>query len=188
MPHITGASRHLDGFHILFAALAWWPEFAKTYNQPVKNLTAYFILVEQAFARACTLKNISWQLPGSRRLVPGCSVIIGLKPEHHLLGGQLQNGVWGIYRSVAESAGLICKNNSVASHIIEEIKNKSLVIKQLFVYLIREIKQHSVKGVKIAQRSNHHAVSGLTEIIEKYPVLATNPTAIFSANSTCCHS
>jgi hypothetical protein len=43
------------------------------------------------------------------------------------------------------------------------------VIKQLFVLPDQEIKQHSVKGVKIAQRSNHHAVSGLTEIIEKYP-------------------
>ncbi|MFZ6720550.1 hypothetical protein [Undibacterium sp. Ji49W] len=169
VPHLTGASRHLNGFHILLAALAWWPDFAKTYNQPVKNLTTYFILVEQAFARACTLNATPWHLPGSRRLARSSALIIGLKPEHHLLGGQLQNGVWGIYRNAAESAGLINKNSAVDSHIIEGIKDQSKVIKRLFDYLIREIKHQSTEGVQIAERSSHQVVYGLSEIIKHNP-------------------
>lgn len=168
VPHITAASRHLDGFHVLLTALSWWPVFAKNYNQPVKNLTPYFLLVEQAFARACTLNETQWNLPGSRRLALGNPVYIGLRPEHHLLGGQLQNGVWGIYRSAAESADLIDKNNAVNSKIVEKIKSKSKAVETLLPYLIKEFKTQSVEGVKIAERRNHKLVGELSKIIESY--------------------
>jgi len=169
VPHLTAASRHLDGFHVLLSALAWWPEFSKKYNQPTKKLTVYFLLVEQAFARACTLKQTQWNLPGRRRLLIGNPVFIGLKPEHHLLGGQLQNGVWGLYRGPAESAYLIDKQNAVNRNIIEKIKSKSKVVELLFPYIIKEFKQQSEDGVKIAVRGNHKLVCELSKIIESYP-------------------
>jgi hypothetical protein len=127
------------------------------------------MLVEQAFARACTLNETTWYLPGSRRLTPGNPVFIGLKPEHHLLGGQLQNGVWGIYRSAAESADLINENNAVNPNIVEKIKSKSEAVERLLPYLIKEFKQQSVEGVKIAERRNHQLVGELSNIIESYP-------------------
>lgn len=169
VPHITAASRHLDGFHVLLAALAWWPEFASKKKQPAKQLTPYFLLVEQAFARACILNETPWNLPGSRRLATDKSVFIGLNPKHHLLGGQLQNGVWGIYRSVAESAGLIDKNNVVNSRIVETIKNKSEAVKELWPYLNEALNQQSVEPVKIAERRNHRLVDELSKIIKSYP-------------------
>lgn len=169
VPHITAASRHLDGFHVLLAALAWWPEFANTYKQPAKQLTPYFLLVEQAFARACTLNKTTWNLPGKRRLTTGNPVFIGLKPEHHLLGGQLQNGVWGIYRSVAESAGLIDGNNAVKPDIVGKIRNKSEAVKGLWPALDKALNQQSMETVKIAERPSHHLVGELSNIIEMNP-------------------
>jgi len=110
VPALTAASRQPEGFQLLFTALAWWPEFAVRYKRPQKDLRNFFLLVEQAFARASKMSGIEWRLPGSRRLNDSqeSGLWIGLDARRDfLLDSPLANGTWGIYRGPAINAGLV---------------------------------------------------------------------------------
>jgi hypothetical protein len=170
VPHLTAASRELSGFHVLLVALAWWPEFATQHSQPVRDLEKYFLLVEQAFARACNTQDGQWPLPGTRRLgAGGTGVWIGLAPSQHLLGGQLPNGTWGIYRSAAISAGFMDDKNNVNAELAAKIKESTGCMK-LVMPFVKEAMGKGDGEVWIAKQRNHRLVGDLSKIIKKYPL------------------
>lgn len=110
VPHLTEQTTDVRGFQILVEAFRLWTIFADRSPQLPQRLPEFFMLVEQAFARTVGYRDHDWQLPGARRVrsrlgeTPCISVT---DAGWHLLGGQLNNGIWGLYRGAARRAGLI---------------------------------------------------------------------------------
>ena len=113
VPHLTEQTTEVRGFQILVEAFRLWTIFVNRESQPPERLAQFFMLVEQAFARTVGCRDGDWPLPGARRVrsrsgeIPRISVA---DAGWHLLGGQLTNGIWGLYRGAARRAGLLDAN------------------------------------------------------------------------------
>ena len=115
VPHLTEQTTDVRGFQILVEAFRLWKIFVDRLPQPPpsEQLLKFFMLVEQAFARTIGYRDCDWPLPGARRVrarldtTPCISVA---DAGWHLLGGQLTNGIWGLYRGAARRAGLLDAN------------------------------------------------------------------------------
>ncbi len=113
VPHLTEQTTEVRGFQILVEAFRLWTIFANRAPQTPERLMQFFLLVEQAFARTVGYRDGDWPLPGARRVmsrqdeIPRISVA---DAGWHLLGGQLTNGIWGLYRGAARRAGLLDAN------------------------------------------------------------------------------
>ena len=112
VPHLTEQTTEVRGFQILVEAFRLWTIFVGRAPQPPERLPEFFMLVEQAFARTVG-RGRDWPLPGARRVrarrdePPYISVV---DAGWHLLGGQLANGIWGLYRGAARRAALLDLN------------------------------------------------------------------------------
>lgn len=171
VPHLTAASRHAAGFQVLLTALAWWPEFQRRYRRPPIQMTLYFLLVEQAFARSTKLLGQAWPLPGNRRLnssAPG--VWIGLRPDAHLLDSQLPNGVWGLYRGPAISARLIDAENRVDEALAGKVLRDTSAILGLFPSIDKLLKAPKQEGIVLAERSSSGLARALSTLVAKPPL------------------
>lgn len=136
VPHLTASSGQREGFYLLLTALAWWPQFAADQKLVETRLVDYFMLIEQAVARACRLAGMDWPLPGSRNLNSNASrgVYIGTAQGDYLLDSQASNGVWGLYRQPAISAGLIGEDNRITAQggfNVDAIRKHSVVMGRL---------------------------------------------------------
>ncbi|MDE2718126.1 MAG: hypothetical protein OXI33_14095, partial [Chloroflexota bacterium] len=113
-----------------------WTIFVERAPQPPERLPEFFILVEQAFARTVGSPDGDWPLPGARRVrarldeTPCISVS---DTQWHLLGAQLANGIWGLYRGAARRAGLLDANmawlsedTGVATHATSRLRDAAL--------------------------------------------------------------
>ena len=113
VPHLTEQTTEVRGFQILIEAFRLWTIFVNREPHPPERLMQFFMLVEQAFARTVGCRDGDWSLPGARRVrsrlgeIPRISVA---DAGWHLLGGQLTNGIWGLYRGAARRAGLLDAN------------------------------------------------------------------------------
>lgn len=171
VPNLTAASRNAAGFHVLLIALAWWPGFAIRHKRPATDIRKFFVLVEQAFARACHCCDVQWDLPGSQRLNAGeDGVYISLRPEYHLLESQLANGVWGLYRGPAESAGLIDAGNRIqSSEVLRMVTARFGKAAQVLVNIERAIAaEQSVET--IAQRRTNGLAHTLASEVASLPL------------------
>lgn len=120
VPNLSSVSRHAEGFQLLLTAMAWWPEFAKRHGRPAADLRRYFLLVEQAYARAFRVAGEEWPLPGTRRLnAAKAGLWISANPAHYLLDSPLVNGTWGLYRRPAINSGLLLENMRIANSALE---------------------------------------------------------------------
>jgi hypothetical protein len=170
VPALTASSRHAEGFQVLLTALAWWPVFAQdSANNTPKDQQKFFILIEQAFARACRCAGVDWPLPGSRRLNSADEgVWISLKSDDQLLDNPLANGVWGLYRGPALNAQLIDAHNRINEKLAKKIREQTPIIEALFKgvwALLRGPEEY----IFLAQRPSAKVVSGLKAIIEQIP-------------------
>ncbi len=171
VPHLTAASRHAAGFQVLLTALAWWPQFQGKYQRPPTQITQYFLLMEQAFARATRLMGQAWPLPGNRRLNSAASgVWIGLSKDAQLLDSPLANGVWGLYRGPTISAGLINEDNTVNEAMAGRVPVESSFMQDLFPSIDKLLKAVKTDSIVIAERSNHHLVKALSALVTKPPL------------------
>ena len=111
VPHLTEQTTEVRGFQILVEAFRLWNIFVKREPQPPERLMEFFMVVEQAFARTIGCRDGDWPLPGARRVRTrlGDTPCISVADDEgwHLLGGQLANGIWGLYRGAARRAGLL---------------------------------------------------------------------------------
>lgn len=112
VPHLTEQTTEVRGFQILVEAFRLWTIFVGRAPQPPERLPEFFMLVEQAFARTVG-RGSDWPLPGARRVrarrdEPPCISVVDA--GWHLLGGQLANGIWGLYRGAARRAELLDLN------------------------------------------------------------------------------
>jgi hypothetical protein len=173
VPNLTAASRLSEGFHILLIALAWWPIMAARQNAPKPKFKEFFLLIEQAFARASRCAGEAWKLPGSRRLNDGDpGVWIGLDKSAHLLDNQLTNGVWGLYRGPALNAGLIDDQNRICNAEFEgRIRDCSPIVGKLLQPIadLCAIKP-AVRPVELAKNRANKIVTGLNEILKELPL------------------
>ena len=114
VPYLTEQTTDLRGFQILVEAFRLWGKFVeRAAPQPRDRLADFFLLVEQAFARTVGCRDGDWRLPGARRVrgrVHETPCISLVDTGWHLLGGQLANGIWGLYRGAARRAGLLDAN------------------------------------------------------------------------------
>lgn len=172
VPNLTAASGLAEGFHILLVVLAWWPVMAARKDPVRPRLQDFFLLVEQAFARASRCAGRLWQLPGSRRLNDGDpGVWIGLEKRAHLLDNQLTNGVWGLYRGPALNAGLIDEQNRICNAGLgEHICERTPILRSL-LQPIAELFSAGAKAssCKLASNRSNRIVTGLTEILDTLP-------------------
>lgn len=169
VPNLSSVSRHAEGFQLLLTAMAWWPEFARRHGRPRTDLQRYFLLVEQAHARAVRVSGEDWPLPGTRRLnaaEPG--LWISANRAHYLLDSPLVNGTWGLYRRPAINAGLLLENMRLANSALEaEIREATPKMEDLFVHLTPCMTNDDV--VKIAVSSRHSLVQALSENLRELP-------------------
>lgn len=170
VPALTAASRQPEGFQVLLTALAWWPKFAVRYRRPQKDLRNFFLLVEQAFARACKMKGHEWPLPGSRRLndaqEPG--LWIGLSPRRDfLLDSPLANGTWGIYRGPAINAALIDELDQLRPVDASCVRQDTEVVQWLFAPIAQAL-QHPAEQVSVVKKWSTN-VGKMAEIVERPP-------------------
>ena len=115
VPHLTEQTTDVRGFQILVETFRLWTIFVDRAPQPPpsEQLMKFFMLVEQTFARTIGYRDRDWPLPGALRVrarlgeTPCISVA---DAGWHLLGGQLANGIWGLYRGAARRAGLVNDN------------------------------------------------------------------------------
>ncbi len=115
VPHLTEQTTDVRGFQILVEAFRLWTIFVDRAPQPPpsERLMEFFMLVEQAFARTIGYRDCDWPLPGARRVrarLDATPCISVADAGWHLLGGQLTNGLWGLYRGAARRAGLLDAN------------------------------------------------------------------------------
>lgn len=173
VPALTAASRQAEGFQLLLTALAWWPEFARRHKRPATDLKRYFLLFEQAFARACRTAGMEWCLPGTRRLGAGApGVWVGLdQKQHYLLDSPLANGTWGIYRGPAINAGLIDDENRIVLGRLEEtIRRSTQGVECLFRGINAALHASVAESTSIAKNSSHRLVGDLSQILAKLPL------------------
>lgn len=170
VPALTASSWHAEGFQVLVTALAWWPEFARNLsNNTPKDQQQFFILIEQAFARACRCAGVAWPLPGSRRLnSANDGVWFGLQSDHQLLDSPLANGVWGLYRGPALNARLIDVHNRLDEKLAKKIRDQTPIIRTLFKG-VRAVLRESMDYVVLAKQPRTKVVNELKSIIEQVP-------------------
>lgn len=176
VPFLTAASRLAEGFHILLIGLAWWPVFATIHKRPKQDIVKFFLLLEQAFARATRCNGeFEWKLPGAKRLYSGESgVWIGLRSEHFLLDNQQTNGVWGLYRGPALNAKLIDASNQICNPTLEsEIKAKTRFIEALFTSINSAITSSPLQVAEIAKYRTKFIVGALSNLISELPFKRT---------------
>jgi hypothetical protein len=158
VPALTAASREPAGFQLLLVAFAWWPQFATRFRCPAKDLRNFFLLVEQAFARACRTCGHSWPLPGSRRLHDSSmhGVWFGLNAgRDFLLDSPLANGTWGLYRSPAASAGLVGESGELDPARAAAIRDASDVLPRLFSGIAQALRDPAVQVVAFERKSSN---------------------------------
>jgi hypothetical protein len=170
VPHLTASTGRHEGFFLLLTALAWWPKFAADQRFPEGKLIDYFMLVEQAVARACHVAQAEWPLPGTRSLNSNTAkgVYIGMARGDYLLDAQASNGVWGLYRRPAINAGLIDENNRIVelgSYTAEAIRTSSSVMQRLLGKVAAVMKSGGDVAATLAQ-INCPFVSDLTRVIK----------------------
>jgi hypothetical protein len=173
VPSLSSASRQAEGFQLLLTALAWWPKFAKGTCRPASDLGRFFLLVEQAFARACRAVGQGWLLPGTRRLNAGNEGLwISADRAHYLLDSPLVNGTWGLYLAPALRAGLILKNMRLASPALEsELRAATPEVERLFVHLERCMTGSAVETIAAGRRSG--LVQALAQTLADLPTRKT---------------
>jgi hypothetical protein len=169
VPNLSSVSRHAEGFQLLLIAMAWWPEFARQHGRPGTDLKRYFLLVEQAHARAARVAGEDWRLPGTRRLnAAETGLWISASSAHYLLDSPLVNGTWGLYRRPAINADLLLENMRLANSALEkEIREATPEIEDLFVHLAPCMTNDDVR--KIAVSSRHSLVQALSGYLRELP-------------------
>lgn len=172
VPSLSATSSRAEGFQVLLAALAWWPEFTEQPGVRPSDRTKYFMLVEQAFARATRFAGeaggVGWPLPGTRRLYAGADGLwIGSKEEDHLLNNPLLNGVWGIYNAPSVAARLVDDQLIVDPAHADELRRETPVMRKLLPSLAQALSSGS--QVTLAMRRDNQIVSGLIEILRNLP-------------------
>ena len=115
VPHLTQQTTNVRGFQILVEAFRLWEAYEPAHPEHAGRLDDFFLVVEQAFARVVGRNDRDWPLPGARRVKARSQEKVRVSVadlDWHLLGGQLANGIWGIYRGAARRAGLLEDNMS----------------------------------------------------------------------------
>lgn len=110
VPHLTEQTTDIRGFQILVEALHLWERYESERPEHVGRTGDFFLLVEQAFARAVGSRDKEWPLPGARRVRARANekpYISVANPDWHLLDSQKANGIWGLYRGAGVRAGLL---------------------------------------------------------------------------------
>lgn len=166
VPALTAGSRRADGFRVLAVALAWWPVFATSHGARATDQAKFFLLFEQAVARACRTAGKDWKLPGTRGLNSNRSgVWMGLDPaKHFLLDSPLANGTWGIYRGPMINAELIDDENQLLAEVSASIRRRTPQIDRLLPHF-RKALSNPAASTEIAARSNNQHVETLTGIV-----------------------
>jgi hypothetical protein len=167
IPALTAASRRADGFRVLATGLAWWPAFASAQNARAGEQSRFFLLFEQAVARACRTGGKEWKLPGTRGLNSNrAGVWMGLDgAKHFLLDSPLSNGVWGIYRGPMINAGLIDADNLLSAEAAQSIRRRTPQLERLF-HRLRDALRNPAQVTEIAVRTNNQLVHDLTAIVQ----------------------
>lgn len=185
VPALTAASREPAGFQLLLIALAWWPQFATRFGRPPKDLRNYFLLVEQAFARACKMCGQAWPLPGSRRLHDSSTrgVWFGLDARRDfLLDSPLANGTWGLYRGPAASAGLIGDAGELDPKRAAAVRGASEVLSRLFADIAQALRYPTAQKLAFERKSSN--VEKLAKLVADLPQKKDIRAALVRPKST----
>ena len=139
VPHLTEQTTEIRGFQILVEALRLWERYERKHPEHAGRTGDFFLLVEQAFARAVGSRDKKWPLPGAKRVraraneEPYISVV---NPNWHLLDSQKANGIWGLYRGAGVRAGLLLDRPSLSDRTHEQAAQHAAIsqrsVRQLF--------------------------------------------------------
>ena len=116
VPHLTEQTTSAEGFQLLLTSLWLWSKFLQNqrYTKHNREIRAFYLVVEQAFARAYATRTQDWPLPGRNRVMARRDEHVHQlsihNHEHHLLRSQLANGTWGLYRGAAVRSGMLSKD------------------------------------------------------------------------------
>lgn len=136
LPHLTESTNHGAGFTVLTAGLWLHDQFLRA--KPERRNTRqelFFLLIEQMFAWSSYPDD--WPLPGTRQLNLRASEP-AISRTHQILDNPLASGVWGLYRTSAERAGLIEQSSAGyrVSDAMSDVLTKVCTIPQAKLFAI----------------------------------------------------
>lgn len=109
IPNLTEQTHNIQGFHMLCLNLYFYNRYYTSYlgNEGKIGITDFYKTAEQIFAYSYYNKNEEWKLPGKNRLIrlygakEKDTVLLKKDRSHEILGNQIANGTWGLYRGAA---------------------------------------------------------------------------------------
>ena len=177
VPHLTEQTTDVRGFQILIEAFRLWAILqARDFKSAdARGLGEFFMLVEQAFARTIGWPEGDWPLPGARRVRgrlgdhPRISVDDG---GWHLLGGQLANGIWGLYRGAARRAGLVDDNMVWLSEDTQHAADTTSWLNGIALDRLLELVERAMGGeaVKLPIHGNDALYRALCRTFDEVPL------------------
>jgi hypothetical protein len=192
VPHLTEQTGRAAGFQLLLSAYGLWERFAAAYPNRSGDLRAFYLLVEQAFARATAHINNDWNLPGRRRtlaLRDSPDAIISLDRQHWLLDNQLGTGTYGLYRGASGRGKLLTEDLRVLAPSVRVVFDASPGLsasqeRDLF-RLVSTAIDAPEKGAALSVRPNNGLASALSEIVTKLPQRALLRSNLIETTPRC---
>lgn len=177
VPYLTEQTTDVRGFQVLIEAFRLWDILrAKgSKNADARSLGEFFLLVEQAFARTIGWRDGDWPLPGARRVrgrlddPPCISVDDG---GWHLLGGQMANGIWGLYRGASQRAGLVDDNMLWLSDETQQAADAASCLDGIALERLVELVELALGGetVKLPVHGNGSLYRALCTTFDEVPL------------------
>ena len=150
VPHLTEQTTEIRGFQILVEALRLWERYEGEHPEHAGRTGDFFLLVEQAFARAVGSRDKKWPLPGARRVRARANekpYISVANPDWHLLDSQKANGIWGLYRGAGVRAGLLLDpprlSDRTHEHAARHVAISQRSVRDLFGLVSRAMERES---------------------------------------------
>ena len=177
IPHLTEQTNWAEGFQLLLTIFWLWRYYVEQKPQHSGEVRAFYLVAEQAFARASVRIIGDWRLPGRRRVLarqgaPTATLSLRQRAAH-LLDNQLANGTWGLYRGAASRAELLVPGASFLSRPVLERFDAypplmSREVKQLFRLLTHALDEPD-DGVEMSLNRGSGLVNSLAAVVDEKP-------------------
>ena len=177
VPYLTEQTTDVRGFQILVEAFRLWAILQAwgSKNADSRGLGEFFMLVEQAFARTIGWRERDWSLPGARRVRGrlGDHPCISVDDDAwHLLGDQLANGIWGLYRGAARRAGLVDDNMVWLSEDTQQAADATSYLEGIALKRLLELVERAMGGetVELPIHGNDSLYRALCRTFDEVPL------------------
>ena len=190
VPHLTEQTGSAEGFQLLVTTFRLYEDYRNESPGSPVPLEVFFVLVEQAFAFSTLQRQGDWLLPGRRGVKAFVEEASDEGPllslRRGILGNQLSNGIWGLYRGASYRAGLLHESlRCLALPFLEQMPSVGLEPgprRELF-RLVQEAGDAKSEGSPFSLHHRRKLPTQLTEILSTMPQRKALRGQLFPAGS-----